>query len=135
MKNANRKPMVLCSFLAVCMLLFAVSALAGPAPHQRQGYVGDQGGFNGPGPDIVTVQQLENASDKTMVALKGNIVQYLGGKYYVFKDATGTINVTIGEKHFFGLQIAPADTVLIYGKVKRDWDKFEIKVSNLIKVQ
>ena len=53
------------------------------------------GGFSGPGPGLLTVEQAKGMSDDSYVAVKGSIVQQLGDEKYLFKDATGTITVEI----------------------------------------
>ncbi|MDI5434721.1 NirD/YgiW/YdeI family stress tolerance protein, partial [Salmonella enterica subsp. enterica serovar Kentucky] len=43
-------------------------------------------------------------------------------RLYVFKDATGTINVDIDHKRWNGLTVTPQDTVEIQGEVDKDWN-------------
>ncbi|MDR1311942.1 MAG: NirD/YgiW/YdeI family stress tolerance protein, partial [Burkholderiaceae bacterium] len=54
-----------------------------------------QGGFAGPGPSVVTVEQSKSMPDDSHVTLHGNIVQHLGKDKYLFRDATGSITVEI----------------------------------------
>lgn len=68
------------------------------------------------------------------VALKGHIIQSLGGKDYLFKDATGTITVEISEKRWQGQKIGPDDLVEIRGEVDKEWSKVTIEVKRIIKL-
>lgn len=94
---------------------------------------GNRGGFEGPGPDIVSVEQAGKMADDARVALRGHIVRSLGGDDYVFRDETGEITVEIPERRFAGQTIVPADTVEIHGKVDKDWSETEIDVKRIIK--
>ena len=91
------------------------------------------GGFSGPGPEVVTVKQALAMSDKDWVCLKGNITQSLGDKEYIFKDASGSVNVKIGHKEWQGQMIGPNDVVEVRGRVKKDWTRTGIKVKEVIK--
>ncbi|MHC5224968.1 YgiW/YdeI family stress tolerance OB fold protein [Ignatzschineria sp. LJL83] len=74
------------------------------------------GGFTGE-KTITTVTDAKTLRDDTKVTLEGNIVKHLGGKQYLFKDATGEIEVEIGRKDWRGVQVGPEDTVIIFGEV------------------
>lgn len=124
------------SFILVLSLLLmlglgvvqAFSAEPGGGYHGGTG-----GGFSGPGLDIITVEKAKSMPDDTMVALKGNIIQSLGGKDYIFKDGTGTINVEISPKVWQGQDVSPKDVIEIQGEVDKDWTSLEIEVKRLIK--
>ncbi len=53
---------------------------------------------------------------------------------YVFKDASGTINVDIDHKRWNGVTVTPKDTVEIQGEVDKDWNSVEIDVKQIRKV-
>ena len=91
------------------------------------------GGFTGPGPAVVTVQQAKEMRDDSPVTLRGNIVQSLGDDNYLFRDSTGTITVDIDHKKWNGQQIGPEDTVEIQGEVDKDWTSIEVDVERIIK--
>lgn len=92
------------------------------------------GGFSGPGPDLVTVEQAKKMSDDARVTLRGNIVQRLGDDEYVFRDKSGEIQVDIDRKRWQGQEVTPSDLVEIQGKVDRDWNGIEIDVKRLTKL-
>lgn len=65
----------------------------------------------------VTVQEALQLKDDTKVALEGNIESHIGGKKYLFKDATGTIELKIKRDVWNGVEVSPQNTVVIYGEV------------------
>ena len=93
------------------------------------------GGFTGPGPDVAvtTVEQAKTLPDDSRVVLRGNIVQSLGGKEYLFKDKSGSIIVEIEAKQWAGQEIGPDDLVALHGEVDRDDADVEIDVKRIIK--
>ncbi len=110
--------------------------------HQEQtygGYVGPQGnapslgGYTGPKPSLVTVEQALSMDDEAWVTLKGTITQSLGGKEYMFADSTGAAEVKIGHKVWMGQYVNASDTVEIHGKVKKNWTRTRIDVKGLTK--
>ena len=128
-RNRSLIPAALGAALALTLTLGVSNALAkGPDGGYTHG-----GGYTGPGPSMQTVEQVKGMRDDTHVALTGRIVQHLGGKLYVFQDATGTINVDIDDKHWRGQNVGPNDVVEIYGEVEKDWTELEIDVDRIIK--
>ena len=67
-------------------------------------------------------------------AERGNIVERISDDLYVFKDASGTINVDIDHKRWNGVTVTPKDTVEIQGEVDKDWNSVEIDVKQIRKV-
>jgi len=118
----------------VFAFLVAFSASSAFAKEGKGGGYSLGGGYSGPGPNLVTVEQAKSMGDDAWVALKGHIIQSLGGKDYLFKDATGTINIEIGKKRWQGLTVGPDDLVEIHGEVDKDWAKVEIEVKRIIKL-
>ena len=90
-----------------------------------------RGGFNGPGPDIVTVKQALEMRDDSRLALRGNIVKSLGDEVYIFQDASGTIEVEIDHEVWRGLDVNPSDQVVISGEMDKDWSHRVIDVSSV----
>ncbi len=91
------------------------------------------GGFSGPGPGLLTVEQAKGMSDDSYVAVKGSIVQQLGDEKYLFKDATGTITVEIDHDVWMGQNIGPQDVVEIHGELDKDLFSAEIDVDRIVK--
>lgn len=125
----NYQSFVLALALALTLILGAGQAFAKDSK-DGGGY---GGGYSGPGPALVTVEQAKGMSDDAKVALKGNITQSLGGKHYAFKDATGTITVEISDKRWQGQNIGPNDLVEIQGEVDKGWSEVKIEVKRIIK--
>ncbi|EJJ4225945.1 YgiW/YdeI family stress tolerance OB fold protein [Salmonella enterica] len=91
------------------------------------------GGFVGPNGSSTTVESAKSLRDDAWVTLRGNIVERISDDLYVFKDATGTINVDIDHKRWNGLTVTPQDTVEIQGEVDKDWNSVEIDVKQITK--
>ena len=91
------------------------------------------GGFSGPGPGFLTVEQAKGMSDDSYVALKGSIVQQIGGEKYMFKDATGTITVEIDNDVWQGQNVGPQDVVEIHGELDKDLFSSEIDVDRIVR--
>lgn len=92
----------------------------GGYPVNKNGMAVQGGGFKGPGVETTSIKNALDMDDDALVRLKGNIVKSLGDDQYVFKDATGTIEVEIDDKRWMGQTITPNDTVEIYGKIDKD---------------
>ena len=93
-----------------------------------------RGGFTGPNGSITTVQSAKSLRDDTWVTLRGNIIERISDDTYLFKDATGTINIDINSKRWNGLTVGPQDKVEIVGEVDKDWNSVEIDVKEISKV-
>ena len=117
-------------------VLLAGAAMAQPA---TGGFTGAQatarGGFNGPS-TIVTAEHAKTLRDDTPVTLRGTIERHTGGENYVFKDASGTVEVEIDDRHWQGQTVSPQDTVEISGEVhhQRHRNTVEIDVKRLRKL-
>lgn len=111
--------------LAALSLIFAMGSLPAVAANQ--------GGFTGPS-SKATVATAKSLSDDAMVTLRGNITERISGDTYVFKDATGTINVEIDDNRWNGVNVGPNDVVEIQGEVDKDWNSVEIDVKQISKV-
>lgn len=83
---------------------------------------------------LTTVESAKSLRDDTWVTLRGNIVERISDDLYVFKDASGTINVDIDHKRWNGVTVTPKDTVEIQGEVDKDWNSVEIDVKQIRKV-
>ena len=102
---------------------------SGPTATQSQG-----GGFVGPNGSNTTVESAKSMRDDAWVTLRGNIVERISDDLYLFKDATGTVNVDIDHKRWNGVTVTPQDLVEIQGEVDKDWNSVEIDVKQITKV-
>ena len=117
------------AFLSAPVLAAQQGGFSGPSATQTQ-----SGGFQGPNGSSTTVESAKSLRDDTWVTLRGNIVERISDDLYVFKDATGTINVDIDHKRWNGVTVTPQDTVEIQGEVDKDWNSVEIDVKQITKV-
>ena len=94
---------------------------------------GGAGGFTGPSM-VVTVEQAKSLKDDAKVTLRGTIESHIGGENYIFKDATGTIEVEIDSRRWAGQTISATDRVEIFGEIDKDWNSIEIDVKRIRKL-
>lgn len=109
-----KKLAAIVAVMALCstpVLAAQQGGFSGPSATQTQG-----GGFVGPNGSSTTVESAKSLRDDAWVTLRGNIVERISDDLYVFKDATGTINVDIDHKRWNGLTVTPQDTVEIQVK-------------------
>lgn len=92
------------------------------------------GGFVGPNGTVTTAANAKTMRDDTWVTLRGNIIGRVSDDLYIFKDASGTVNVDIDHKRWNGQTITPQDVVEIQGEVDKDWNSVEIDVKQIRKV-
>ncbi|WP_039056956.1 YgiW/YdeI family stress tolerance OB fold protein [Enterobacter sp. Bisph1] len=126
-----KKRATLIALLALgCTSVFAANTggFTGPNTHQQNG------GFTGPTGSLTTVQSAKSLRDDTWVTLRGNIIERISDDTYLFKDATGTINIDINSKRWNGVTVGPQDSVEIVGEVDKDWNSVEIDVKEISKV-
>ncbi|WP_312690837.1 YgiW/YdeI family stress tolerance OB fold protein [Kosakonia sp.] len=126
-----KKTAAILAVLAICSApAFAANqgGFTGPATTQQSG------GFTGPDGSKATVESAKSLRDDAWVTLRGNIVERVSDDTYLFKDATGTINVDINRKRWNGVTVGPQDTVEIQGEVDKDWNSVEIDVKEIRKV-
>ena len=114
-------------FFFVALAVGSVAALAtGPA---------SQGGYSGPGPAVMSVQDVLTMRDNAPVVMRGHIVQHLGKDKYLFRDASGTIRVDIGSDRWPTQAINPNNLIELHGDVDKDWNSVEVEVKRVVKLQ
>ena len=89
-----------------------------------QGIAGQQGfrspqGFTGQFTPV-SVSQVYSYPDKAPAILRGNIVSFLGGDRYLFRDSSGDIMIKIKHDRWWGQTVGPNDIVELGGELKRD---------------
>jgi uncharacterized protein (TIGR00156 family) len=128
MSRKRRLVQALC--LALCLLASGAAA-AGPGP--ATGGYGQTGGYTGPGPELMSVQQALSAPHDTSVSLKGNITRWLGRDEYAFTDSTGSAEIKIPPHAWMGQHIAASDTVELQGEVRKDRMRARIHTHRIVK--
>jgi uncharacterized protein (TIGR00156 family) len=127
-----KKLAAMVAVMALCsapVLAAQQGGFSGPTATQSQ-----TGGFIGPNGSSTTVESAKSLRDDTWVTLRGNIVERISDDLYLFKDATGTVNVDIDHKRWNGVTVGPQDVVEIQGEVDKDWNSVEIDVKQITKV-
>lgn len=80
--------------------------------------------YRGPrGGDTTVAEILKKPKDETQVLLRGVIAQRIGPKKYLFRDATGEIQVEIKDKLFPVEPVDDKTQVEIAGEVEKDFRK------------
>ncbi|MCL2175596.1 MAG: NirD/YgiW/YdeI family stress tolerance protein [Treponema sp.] len=110
-------------FLLVLFLLFVVFAVNA-----------QQGGYRGPGIDVITIEEAKTLRDETPVMLKGKIERFLGNKKYLFTDNTGSIVIEIENRLWQTLSIDENDLVEITGEIDRNFRRIEVEVEGIRKL-
>ncbi|MBL0686910.1 MAG: NirD/YgiW/YdeI family stress tolerance protein [Sulfurospirillum sp.] len=98
------------------IVLFSTAALAGFS------------GKGSTGSMITTVEDIKTMRDDSKVVLVGHLVKQLSYEYYMFKDATGQIEIEIDEDIFTGRDITSSNKIKIFGEVDKDWNRITIDV-------
>ncbi|ENB7488007.1 YgiW/YdeI family stress tolerance OB fold protein [Citrobacter koseri] len=127
-----KKLAAMVAVMALCsapVLAAQQGGFSGPTATQSQ-----SGGFVGPNGSNTTVESAKSMRDDAWVTLRGNIVERISDDLYLFKDATGTVNVDIDHKRWNGVTVTPQDLVEIQGEVDKDWNSVEIDVKQITKV-
>ena len=83
---------------------------------------------------MLTVAQAKKLKEDTQVTLRGKIERHVGGENYLFRDASGSIEVEIDSDQWAGQTVAPQDLVEIFGKVEKHFKAVEIDVKKLRKL-
>ncbi len=99
--------------------------------HDGKGQI--QQGFFDESLAVKTVADALKASDDTPALLEGQIVKQIDKDEFIFKDATGEIQIDVSKRAWNGQTITPQDTIQIRGKVDNEWNKTEINVKQITK--
>ena len=82
----------------------------------------------------VSVAELKDLADDSWVSLEGKLIKHLGGENYLFRDASGEVEVEVDQEVWRGAEVGPDDLIRIRGEVDLSWNKTEVEVSRLEKV-
>ena len=123
------------AMMASAPVFAAEGGFNGPSATQTQTQTQtQQGGFVDNSVSPTTAAKAKDLKDDSWVKLRGNITERLSDDRYVFRDASGTVNVEIEQKRWNGQNVTPQDQVEIQGKVDKDWNEFEIEVKQITKL-
>ncbi|GKV82192.1 YgiW/YdeI family stress tolerance OB fold protein [Pectobacterium versatile] len=93
-----------------------------------------QGGFIDQQSSLTTVDKAKDLRDDSWVTLSGNIEKRIGDENYLFRDATGTMEVEIDHKRWNGQMVSPSDKVEIQGELDKDFNSVELDVKQIRKL-
>ncbi|MCA6937530.1 YgiW/YdeI family stress tolerance OB fold protein [Pectobacterium carotovorum subsp. carotovorum] len=93
-----------------------------------------QGGFIDQQSSLTTVDKAKELRDDSWVTLSGNIEKRIGDENYLFRDATGTMEVEIDHKRWNGQMVSPSDKVEIQGELDKDFNSVELDVKQIRKL-
>jgi len=129
------KKLAAIAMMASAPVFAAEGGFSGPSATQTQTQnQTQQGGFVDNSVSPTTAAKAKDLQDDSWVKLRGNITERLSDDRYVFRDASGTVNVEIEQKRWNGQNVTPQDQVEIQGKVDKDWNEFEIEVKQITKL-
>lgn len=90
------------------------------------------GGFEGPTSEReLSVEQVLEAQDETLVSITGHIISKQGSEDYWFEDKTGRIEVEIDQRLFKHHKVTPNTLVTIMGEVDKDWNEISVDADKL----
>lgn len=114
--------------------ILLASCLAFALPSNAETPFPPRGGFKDSVAIVSTVKEAKEMNDDTYVTLRGNIEKRIKGDHYMFRDATGTIEIEIDDDKWHGLTVGPEDVVEILGEVDKGWMSTTIDVKSIAKV-
>lgn len=80
---------------------------------------------------VDTVARVRDEIDDAWVTLNGKIVKNYGDGLYFFRDATGEIRVRIDDKAWDGMEYNPGMSVILTGKVNKEFTGVEMVVKKV----
>ncbi|WP_258248162.1 YgiW/YdeI family stress tolerance OB fold protein [Aggregatibacter actinomycetemcomitans] len=117
--------------------VFAQGGFQDPnAPKMEHHKKGDfkRGGFVNTDQTVSKASEAGSWQDDQYIILQGNIVKQVGKDDFIFKDASGEIQVEIERKAWRGQDVSPSDEVKPYGEVDKSWNKTEVDIERVEKI-
>lgn len=84
---------------------------------------------------VTAVAALKDLPDDSRVTLEGYIEKQVRREHYIFRDASGKIEVEIDDDVWRGVDVTPSDKVRLNAEIDKDWGTTEVDVKNIIKIQ
>ena len=81
--------------------------------------------------NVATVKSVAEMKDDSKVKLEGYIIKKLGSEHFLFKDATGRIEIEIDDEDLGKIMIKPEIKIRIIGEVDKDSASTTIDVDYL----
>ncbi|MCL1043031.1 NirD/YgiW/YdeI family stress tolerance protein [Shewanella marisflavi] len=80
---------------------------------------------------IQQAADAKTAKDDTQVELTGKLIKSLGGEKYLFRDASGEVEVAIDNALWRDIEITSDNTVTLRGEVDDEWRGLEIEIDSM----
>lgn len=84
---------------------------------------------------VSRVAALKNLPDDSYVVLEGRIEKQVRREHYIFRDASGSIEVEIDDDVWRGVNVTPRDRVRLTAEIDQDWNGTEVDVKSVVKIQ
>lgn len=91
-------------------------------------------GFKGNLIKKTSVAEALKMNDDTYVTVQGNIVKKLSDDMYLFKDATGSMNVEIDKDKWKGVSADTKDLLELTGEVEKKYNSTKLDVDMVRKI-
>lgn len=78
-----------------------------------------------------SVKSIVSMSDDQNIVLEGYIVKQIRSEHYIFKDATGEVEVEIDHEDFKGFAVTASTKIRITGEIDKEWNKTVVDVHHL----
>ncbi|OAM30850.1 MULTISPECIES: YgiW/YdeI family stress tolerance OB fold protein [Eikenella] len=86
-------------------------------------------------PAVSRVADLRGLPDDARVTLEGRIERQVRREHYIFRDASGAIEVEIDDDVWRGLNITPRDKVRLEAEIDQEWRHTEVDVKAVTRIQ
>lgn len=86
---------------------------------------------DGAAAEVQTVAVAKKMKDDAWVVLEGHIVKQIRGEQYLFRDASGEIEVEIDHDKWNGQAVKPDTKVRITGEIDQDLLSTELEVDRI----
>lgn len=126
------KKIIIASLLLTSSTFVLADGYTGMQQAPNQGYTGPTNAAA----QLTTVKQAKTMADDAYVTLRGKIVNHIKKDKFLFQDSTDSVVVEIDDDLWYGITVAPTDTVEIIGEIDKDgpWGKVDIDVKHIKKI-
>ena len=80
---------------------------------------------------VITVAEARELDDDAKVVLEGFIIEDLGDEMFIFRDATGDIDLEIDKHVWDKREMDPDQVVRVYGEIDLNNDSIKVEVEEI----
>jgi uncharacterized protein (TIGR00156 family) len=80
---------------------------------------------------VITVAEARELDDDAKVVLEGFIIEDLGDEMFIFRDATGDIDLEIDKHVWDKREMDPDQVVRVYGEIDLNNDSIKVEVKEI----